>query len=172
MRLRVLITLMAAVFSSTVGVVALGQTVASAHDHDKSCYSTCPTSTSLTASSHEVTYGSEQLEVFTVTVTPRTPGVPGVPSGTVTIKWGWTTLCTITLSGGTGSCALSPTQLKATHRPYLAFAFYGGDSSFYRSWSHLVNFKVDPVPTTTTTTTIPSRPPHHHHDGFNWPFDF
>jgi len=154
MRIRVLSTLMVAVFSTSVGLVALGQVSASASP--KSCYSTCPTTTTLSASSNSLTFGSENTEVFSVTVAPRTSGVPGVPTGTVVVKAGWTTLCTITLSAGAGSCSPGASALPGAHHPYLVIARYGGDSSFSRSWSNFVSIAVGPVP---------NPPPHGHHHG-------
>lgn len=160
MRLRFLITLVTVIFSSSVGVIATGETIASASG--KSCYSTCPSTTSLTASSQELTYGNEQVEVFTASVAPRITGTPGVPGGTVTIKWGWTTLCTITLSGGTGSCSPSANAIPGGHRVDFILAYYGGSSSFWRSFSRFVQIKVDPV------TSPP--PKKHHHDHWPWWF--
>jgi hypothetical protein len=165
---------MAAAFSLSVGVIAAGQTGASASP--KSCYSTCPASASLTASSGQITYGNEQVEVFTVKVTPRIPGVSGVPTGTVSVKTGFLTLCSITLSGGSGSCSPGSTALKASFLPHLVIALYDGDSSFSRAWSNIVGIKVNPstspttTTTTTTTTTIPKPPKRHRHQHWPWWF--
>lgn len=161
MRLRVLFTLVVTVFSTSVGVIAAGPSIASASS--KSCYSTCPSSASLSASSREIVYGNEQTEVFSVKVTPRIPGVSGVPTGTVDIKTGWTTLCSITLSGGAGSCSLSASELKASHRPYLIIGRYSGDSSFWKAWTNLVIIQVD----SSTPPPPPPPPPHKHH---HWPW--
>ena len=67
--------------------------------------------TALTLGTATVTVGSETAATFTVTV--HGPNLaPGV--GTVAIKAGSKLACTITLTGsGTGSCALTSSQLKA-----------------------------------------------------------
>lgn len=160
MRLRVLITLVVGAFSTSVGVIAAGPSVASASP--KSCYSTCPTAAFLSASSRTIVYGSEQTEVFTVKVKPRAPGVAGVPTGTVDIKTGWTTLCTITLSGGTGSCSPGASALRASWRPYFILGAYSGDKDFSRGWT---NFAIIQV----TSPPPPPPPPHRHH---HWPWWF
>ena len=59
-------------------------------------------STVLTFNPKTVAYGSENTIPFTVTVSPNPVG-GGTPTGTATVKTGSTTLCTVTLSAGTGS---------------------------------------------------------------------
>ncbi|MGH9019669.1 MAG: Ig-like domain-containing protein, partial [Acidimicrobiales bacterium] len=157
-RRRILITLMSAALASPIAAIAVGQTSASASP--RSCYSTCPSSVRLSLSSSDVTYGSEGQAVFTAKVSPRQGWVPGVPTGTVTVQSGWTTLCTISLSAGTGSCSLGSTQLKASRRPYLIVGRYSGDSAFSWSWSNLVVLKVESPP------PPPPPPPPHHRDHF------
>ena len=109
-----------------------------------------------------MTYGSEQVAVFTAKVTPRQHWILGTPTGTVAVKTGWTTLCTITLSGGTGSCSPGSTALKASHRPYLIIGRYSGDAAFAWSWTNLVVVRVESPP--------PPPPPHHgpHGPFFPW----
>ena len=171
MRRRILISLIAAAVSSPLVVLAAGPAGASDHDgrgnHGQPCYSTCPSKTSLSVSPNGVTFGSEGSAVFTATVAPRMGGVPGTPTGTVAVKSGWTTICTITLSGGTGSCSPSASALKGSRRPYLFYGDYSGDGSFYRSFSNIVTLRVDPAP------PPPPPPPHHHHHGPDrgWPWD-
>jgi hypothetical protein len=77
----------------------------------------------------------------------------------VTIKTGWTTLCSITLSGGTGSCSPGASALRASFRPYLILGAYSGDKNFSRGWTNLVFVQV----------TSPPPPPHKHH---HWPWWF
>jgi hypothetical protein len=55
----------------------------------------------LSLSAAKVTYGHEQSERLTVKVTGQYAGTPG---GKVTVKSGTTTVCTITLASGKGSC--------------------------------------------------------------------
>jgi large repetitive protein len=86
--------------------------------------------TSLALSSASVTYGAEQAETFTATVSSSSPGTP---TGTVTIAESGTTLCTISLASGTGSCSLSATTLPGG--TYKVTASYGGDSNFGASSS-------------------------------------
>jgi Bacterial Ig-like domain (group 3) len=69
---------------------------------DKSVHE--PTATAVTVSAPRVVYGAEQAEHVAVKVTAD--GGPA-PVGTVTVKSGSTTVCTITLSSGRGSCALT-----------------------------------------------------------------
>jgi hypothetical protein len=63
-----------------------------------------PTSTSVSLSAAKVTYGHEQAEHLTVTVTPQHSGTP---TGTVAVKNGTATECTIILASGKGSCTLT-----------------------------------------------------------------
>ena len=90
---------------------------------------TSPTSTSISLSAARVTYGDEQAEHVSVTVT--SPG--GTPGGTVVVKSGTSTVCTMTLGSGRGSCSLSATVLAAGTRPLTAF--YTGSANFTPSAS-------------------------------------
>ena len=67
-------------------------------------------STGLRLSTAKVTYGHEQAERLSVSVTPE---FAGTPTGRVAVTRGKTTLCEITLSSGKGSCTLAPTRLGA-----------------------------------------------------------
>ncbi len=90
-----------------------------------------PTTTSLVVSPDQVTYGHEQAEHLSVTVSPRFRG--SVPTGRVTVKASTGTLCLIRLRSGKGSCRLSPKKLKA--RTYRISATYDGSMSFKDSTS-------------------------------------
>jgi hypothetical protein len=68
---------------------------------------TIPTHTSLSLSTFFPVFGHESAETFSVHVTATS----GTPSGTVTITSSAGTLCTVTLSAGSGSCSLTNTQL-------------------------------------------------------------
>jgi hypothetical protein len=81
------------------------------------------TSVTLSVSPAKVTYGDEQVARVTVRVTAR----GGVPTGSVIVQSGATTICTIALSHGAGSCTLGAHQLKAGSQPLIAR--YGGDKS-------------------------------------------
>jgi hypothetical protein len=88
------------------------------------------TTTSLSLSAVKVTYGKEQAEHLTVTVTPHYSGTPG---GTVTIKTGTATVCTITLAAGKGSCTLTARKLRPG--TYALVAAYPGGRDFTSSAS-------------------------------------
>ena len=89
------------------------------------------TRTALKPFATKVTYGHEQAEVVSVTVSPQYSGT--TPTGRVTITEPGTTLCVITLSSGKGSCRLSAKRLKAG--AYRLVATYGGSKDFDRSAS-------------------------------------
>jgi Bacterial Ig-like domain (group 3) len=86
--------------------------------------------TALTLSVTTITYGDEQVENLTATVSPE---FTGTPTGTVRIKASNTRLCVITLSGAEGSCTLSATQLQAG--TYDVVAHYSGSMDFKSSAS-------------------------------------
>jgi Bacterial Ig-like domain (group 3) len=77
-----------------------------------------------------ITYGDEQVENLTATVSPE---FTGTPTGTVRIKASTKRLCVITLSGAEGSCTLSATQLEAG--TYDVVAYYSGSLKFKSSKS-------------------------------------
>ena len=77
----------------------------------------------------QLTYGNEQVEHVSVTVSSQ--GASSMPSGTVRIGESRVTLCTITLSSGAGSCDLGATQLSAGR--YRIVAAYRGGKSIARS---------------------------------------
>jgi hypothetical protein len=80
---------------------------------------------SLSASAPTVTYGDEQAETLTATVASPDGGTP---TGKVTVSSGSATVCSITLTNGTGSCKLPATALPAgTDR---LTATYSGDVSY------------------------------------------
>jgi predicted RNA-binding protein with TRAM domain len=94
--------------------------------------------TALKLSATKVTFGHEQLQRFSVTVSPRYTGA--TPTGSVSVKKSTTTLCVIKLSSGKGSCTLTSMQLPT--RPYSVYATYGGDATFLGSPSHSASFTV------------------------------
>src|SRR5215469_1174647 len=70
-----------------------------------------PAAVALTASAPQVTYGAEQSETLTATVSSS---AGGTPTGTVTVTGpAGSTPCTITLANGTGACTLTARQLPA-----------------------------------------------------------
>jgi len=86
------------------------------------------TTTAFTLSRTKVAYGQENLEKLSVKVSSAFGGTPG---GTVTVTAGPTTLCTITLSKGTGSCTLSAKRLRIGN--YSLLARYAGNASYASS---------------------------------------
>ncbi len=102
--------------------------------------------TALKLSEAKVTYGDEQAEKMSVTVTSAFTGV--VPSGTVTITESTRTLCVITLSSGAGSCVLSATAIPAG--TYSIVATYSGDAYFGGSASPGQSLTVKEAASTTS----------------------
>jgi hypothetical protein len=88
------------------------------------------TATALALSSSTVKVGQEQKEHFTATVTAPSGGTP---AGKVDVKAGSVILCTITLSGGKGTC--SPTASKLAAGTYQVAATYAGSTAFAASTS-------------------------------------
>jgi hypothetical protein len=86
------------------------------------------TTTNLELSATKVTYGDEQVEQLSVSVSPQYPGIR--PTGTVTVSGA---NCQIGLSSGKGSCRLSPTQFGTGSRQMIAT--YNGNQNFRRSAS-------------------------------------
>jgi hypothetical protein len=89
------------------------------------------TRTALKLTTTTVTYGHEQTERLSVTVSPEFAA--STPTGTVTVSKSTTTLCRITLSSGRGSCRLSAKKLKAS--TYRLVATYGDSANFKGSTS-------------------------------------
>jgi len=88
------------------------------------------TQTTLSLSATTVKFGSEQTERLSVRVAPH---FAGTPAGKVTVRAGGTVVCTMTLSSGSGSCALSASQLVSGSHPLVAS--YAGSASFTGSSS-------------------------------------
>ena len=88
--------------------------------------------TTLVLSSASSAYGAEGAQVFTATVTPE---VSGAPTGSVAVKAGTATVCTITLVDGTGTCSPAATALGPSGTPYAMTGVYGGDADFTGSVS-------------------------------------
>lgn len=91
----------------------------------------------LSLSRSSVMYGSENAEKFTVSVSH----VGSVyPTGKAQVRIGGTTLCTVTLSKGAGSCTLIARQLRAG--TYAIIAVYPGDVNYHSSQSAGKTLKV------------------------------
>jgi hypothetical protein len=95
------------------------------------------TSTTLTLAKPEIRYGHEGSEKLTVSVSH----VGSVyATGKVAVKAGSKTICTITLSKGTGSCTLSTKALRTG--TYRLAASYGGDGNYLSSGPGTKTLKV------------------------------
>ena len=95
------------------------------------------TKTALALSKSSVTFGKEQAEHLSVAIAPQ---FGGTPAGTVTVKAGTRTVCTITLKSGKGSCALTAKEFK--RGTYQLTASYPGKSGFTGSTSAPKKLKV------------------------------
>jgi hypothetical protein len=94
----------------------------------------------LALSRSSVTYGHENLEKFTVSVSHRGSVYP---TGKAQVRSGRTTLCTVTLnSRGAGSCALAAKQLRAG--TYTIVTVYLGNADYRSSQSARKALKVVP----------------------------
>jgi hypothetical protein len=98
------------------------------------------TSTSLSLSAPSATFGDEQGEQVSVTVTSSA----GTPTGTVKVLSGTATVCTATLVSGSGTCNLGATSLPAGTAHLTAS--YSGDPSNRVSTSAAVTVTVAPQP--------------------------
>ncbi len=96
------------------------------------------TSTRLALSAPAVTFGHEQVERISVSLTPELPGV--APSGTVVVRAGTTVVCT-GLANATGlSCTLRATQLRPSQVELVAS--YLGSPQFIGSTSAAVRLVI------------------------------
>jgi hypothetical protein len=95
------------------------------------------TKTRLALSTSSVTFGQERAERLSVAVAPQ---FGGVPAGTVKVKSGTRTICTIVLRSGKGSCALTEKGLKPG--TYRLTASYPGKGGFTGSASARKTLKV------------------------------
>ena len=95
------------------------------------------TTTTLALAKTSVTYGHEGAEKFTASVSHAGSVYP---TGKVAVRIGGTTICTITLSRGTGSCALANARLRAG--TYTFAALYSGNGNYNQSESAKKILKV------------------------------
>jgi hypothetical protein len=99
------------------------------------CTSSCPSLTRLSITGPVTSYGNEENVVFNVRVKDRVLHTGLVPTGSVTVAYKGTVLCTIVLSAGIGSCSPSATALPVRNHSYPVDATYGGDPVFLGSHS-------------------------------------
>ena len=91
----------------------------------------------LALSAAKVTYGHEQSERLTVSVTGQ---YGQTPAGKVAVKSGKTAVCTITLTAGKGSCTLAARKLPAGTRTLIAV--YPGNHDYTGASSARKTLKV------------------------------
>lgn len=128
-----------ALLAATVTSVAIGAQNGSAGPR---CYSTCPSKTSLLVSSRILIFGREDHTVFAVKVRSKIRHIPGTPTGNIMVMYRSTTLCTMVLVNGRGTCSPSATALPARRKVYRIRAFYSGDASFTGSHARRQPIKV------------------------------
>jgi Big-like domain-containing protein len=95
------------------------------------------TRTRLALSTSSVTFGQERAERLSVVVSPQ---FGGTPAGTVRLRTGARTICTIVLRSGKGSCTLTAKELKPG--TYRLTASYPGTGGFTSSASAPRTLKV------------------------------
>jgi hypothetical protein len=106
-----------------------------------------PTSITLSSSTSSRTYGDEDDVTFSAHVTSSS----GTPTGTVSVMAGSTVLCTITLSGGAGSCTTGFATLPAGSYSITAVYNPTGNFAGSTSTSHPLTINKD---TSTTTVSV------------------
>ena len=111
------------------------------------------TKTVLKLSAAKVTYGDEQVEQLSVTVSPEFTAP--APTGKVTISDGKTTLCVLALLSGKASCGLTAKELKSAGT-YHIVATYGGSLEFVGSFARENLTVVNLTVVTGTLTVVPS----------------
>ena len=107
------------------------------------------TTTTLSAIASSTTYGNETTETFSVTVSSSA----GTPSGTVTIGSSVGTLCSITLSSGSGSCHLTASQLTVGSYTSVVASYAASGNFAASSSTPAQNFSVGQEAQTITMAT-------------------
>jgi hypothetical protein len=115
------------------------------------------TSVALSLSKSTLTYGAEQAETFRATVTGTSSSLP---TGTVSIKYGSTTLCSTTAlteksaSSVTATCSLTRAQEPVAN--YSVTAIYSGDAHNAGATSGPQTFAVTQDSTQTLVQELPT----------------
>ena len=105
----------------------------------------------LAASAATISYGAEQSETLTATVSSA---AGGTPTGAVSVTGpAGSTLCTITLANGAGDCALTARQLPAGTSTLTAR--YSGDASYVPA-SGTTSVTVSQAATATRVSVTPA----------------
>jgi large repetitive protein len=108
------------------------------------------TSFTVTKAASNVTGSGPAPTAYSDPITLSVGGLPTDATGTVTLKSGSLTLCTVTLPGG--SCVVSPTLTPAT---YVVTVDYPGDTDYLGSTDSF-SFDVVKAPTGVTASTTPA----------------
>jgi Bacterial Ig-like domain (group 3) len=114
---------------------------------DSHVRSQLPTTTALKLSAARVVFGHEETERLAVAVINSDGGAGDTPTGLVTITAGSVVVTTVALAGGSGTVALTATQLPPGI--YHLIASYGGDPANNPSASDPQTLAVIPTPVTT-----------------------
>jgi len=142
MRSKLGFTVLASAFLAA-GVTSVALGAAHPGTPGSSCYGSCQSRTRLAVHNHVTHVGSEQNVIFKVRVTAKVRGTTGTPTGTVTIEFKGTVLCTIVLSSkGEGTCSPSPSALPARRKFYPVNALYSGNPAFTLSKSGARHMRV------------------------------
>jgi hypothetical protein len=115
------------------------------------------TTTVVSGSPTSITYGDEPASTFTVTA--KAHYGEAVPSGEqVSVRAGFTTICTVTLNVGTGTCQIPVADNSALAAgSYVVSANYGGDSNLSgSSGSGAARLTVTHDATTTVVSELPT----------------
>jgi hypothetical protein len=115
-------------YSFTVSAINASGTGAPSENSNILSFAKASTSTALKLSDVKATYGHEEVESISVTVSPQYPGM--MPTGSVTISG---TECHITVLAGKGSCTLSSAKFASGF--FHPVATYGGSTNFNSSVS-------------------------------------
>ena len=103
------------------------------------------TTTTMVLTAPSAVYGSEQADVAKVAITAAGGGT--IPTGKIAVKTSTKTLCTATISNGTGSCMIGPKVLNPGVYPVVAV--YTATTHFGASASSSSTLTVTKDPTST-----------------------
>jgi uncharacterized protein YejL (UPF0352 family) len=103
------------------------------------------TTTTMVLTAPSAVYGSEQADVAKIAITAAGGGT--IPTGKIAVKTSTKTLCTATISNGTGSCMIGPKVLNPGVYPVVAV--YTATTHFGASTSSSSTLTVTKDPTST-----------------------
>jgi hypothetical protein len=115
-------------YSFAVAAINASGTGAASENSNVVSFAKATTKTALKLSANGVTFGHEQVEIISVTVSPQYPGM--MPTGSVTISG---TDCHVTVVAGKGSCTLSGAKFASGF--FHPVGSYAGSTNFTSSVS-------------------------------------